>query len=209
MSGAWIQTYSGVAFDLEHPTVDMVRPEDVAHALGNICRFTGHSSRLYTVADHSIHLARYFLYDEIRRCRLFATTRTRHTTGSVVLRALALQALCHDAHEAYYGDMSSPLKSLLPSYRALEARGASVVRRALWVPEDVHPLVVEADHRILLNEKDTFMGPAPRGWDDRGLRPLPIRPLRCSDNPAAEWAALYGELRTACDHSMSVNKDRS
>jgi 5'-deoxynucleotidase YfbR-like HD superfamily hydrolase len=86
----FITTASGVAFDLLSPTADMVRAEDIAHALARLCRFTGHCLALnYSVAQHSCLVA------------------------SLVPGPLRLAALLHDAAEAYIGDLSSPLKAAL------------------------------------------------------------------------------------------------
>jgi len=47
LSPHWIQTASGVEFDLLEPRPEDVRIEDVAHALSNICRYTGHVRQFY------------------------------------------------------------------------------------------------------------------------------------------------------------------
>lgn len=96
-----IITRSGISFDLKSPTVDMVKIEDIAYALSRICRFTGHvdiPNGIYSVATHSYNVS----------------IQLSHSPK------LALLGLLHDAPEAYYGDVSSPLKSLLPEYRQLE-----------------------------------------------------------------------------------------
>jgi len=54
MSEYWIQTHSGKRFDLLDPAPEMVDVGDIAHALGMICRFTGHCSRPYSVAEHCV-----------------------------------------------------------------------------------------------------------------------------------------------------------
>src|SRR5690606_23156115 len=41
--GPWIQTYTGRRFYVTAPRPEDVCIEDVAHALSNICRFTGHT----------------------------------------------------------------------------------------------------------------------------------------------------------------------
>ena len=95
----WIQTHSGIAFDLLKPTPDMIVIDDIAHALSNLCRFTGHS-KFYSVAQHS-RLASFMVSEQF-----------------------ALQALMHDASEAYLTDISAPLKALpcMAEYKKLEAK---------------------------------------------------------------------------------------
>lgn len=90
--GFWIQTRTGVAFDLSDPHPSMFKIEDVAYALAHQCRFTGHCSRHYSVSEHSRHVA---------------------LSVAEVNPEWALAALLHEVEEAYIGDLSSPLKALL------------------------------------------------------------------------------------------------
>ena len=53
----WIQTYTGRAFDLLDPRPEQIDPLDIAHALSQICRFTGHVREFYSVAQHSVLVA--------------------------------------------------------------------------------------------------------------------------------------------------------
>lgn len=96
MNGAWIQTVSGKAISLENPDPDLIDIDDIAHALSNIGRFTGHTRQFYSTAQHSVLVA------------------------SIMPPELQMWGLCHDMPEAYLGDVSSPLKSVLPGYRRLE-----------------------------------------------------------------------------------------
>lgn len=89
-----MQTLSGDYFDLADPHHSPINIMDIAGSLSKQCRFTGHTKDLYTVAQHSVHVS-----------HLVETE-----TGST---ALALIALLHDAHEAYTGDISTPMKSVL------------------------------------------------------------------------------------------------
>lgn len=50
----YIQTFSGQHFDLIDPQPETIRIEDIAHALSQINRFTGHTKRPYSVAQHSL-----------------------------------------------------------------------------------------------------------------------------------------------------------
>src|SRR5215217_2415409 len=54
--GDWIQTRSGVKFHLLDPKPEDFRIGDIAHALSNVCRFTGHVRKFYSVAEHSVRV---------------------------------------------------------------------------------------------------------------------------------------------------------
>ena len=91
-SEIYISTYSGIKFNLFNPAAEDVNIEDISHALSNICRFNGHSSRFFSVAQHCLIVSHLLMQE---------TTR------------LMLLGLLHDAHEAYIGDMPTPVKRLL------------------------------------------------------------------------------------------------
>ena len=55
--GDWMQTHSGLRFYPLDPRPEDIRIEDIAHALPMICRFNGHCSRFYSVAEHSLNVA--------------------------------------------------------------------------------------------------------------------------------------------------------
>lgn len=54
ISGPTIILRSGNYFDLQDPSASRFEVSDIAHALSNICRFTGHTQRFYSVAEHSV-----------------------------------------------------------------------------------------------------------------------------------------------------------
>ena len=57
MTKHWIQTHSGLAFDLLDPKPDQINIHDIANALSKLCRFTGHVKQFYSVAEHSIRVS--------------------------------------------------------------------------------------------------------------------------------------------------------
>ncbi len=82
----WIQTFTGKKVYPLSPRVADIDIRDIAHALSLLCRFGGHCSEFYSVAQHSVYVA-YALPDHLR-----------------------LWGLLHDAAEAYLCDIPSPVK---------------------------------------------------------------------------------------------------
>lgn len=124
-----ISTVSGKFFDLLKPEDYEYDIEEIAHSLSNLCRYTGHSNTFYSVAEHSVLVSR------------------------LVPDKLALTGLLHDASEAFVGDVSSPLKKLLPEYRAIEDRIQQSIANHFGLeypfPKEVH----EADKRMYWQER--------------------------------------------------------
>jgi hypothetical protein len=128
-----IQIGSGAYFDLLNPDPATVRVEDIAAALSRLCRFTGHCRRFYSVAQHSTLVSR------------------------LVPPELARWGLYHDAAEAYLGDVASPLKRLLPDYKAIEHRVEEAVFAALGLYGPMPPEVKRADLVALAAEKHDLL----------------------------------------------------
>ena len=128
-----ILTASGRYFDLLAPERSQFDINEIAHALANLCRFTGHTSRFYSVAQHSV------------------------LTSYLVPEEHALAALLHDAAEAYLGDVASPLKHLLPEYAAIYARVESALLAHYGLPSELPPCVKRADLIMLATEKRDLM----------------------------------------------------
>lgn len=148
MSKSCIRTYTGGRFFPLDPTVTDVYVLDIAHALSNMCRFTGHVTEFYSVAQHSVHVS-----EEVRRMG-----GTPHEQ---------LQALLHDASEAYMTDVSSPVKHTdgMAAYREAEKRLTAVIYSAYCLPIEESPKVKEADLKLLVTEARDLMGD-PQDWPD-------------------------------------------
>jgi hypothetical protein len=63
----------------------------------------------------------------------------------------------HDATEAYVGDVSRPLKMMLPQYKEIEARVWRAIALKFDLPEDLPPQVKHADNVMLVTEKRDLM----------------------------------------------------
>lgn len=142
-----VLTRFGVEFDLLNPHPDMVDGFDISHALGNLCRYNGHTSRFYSVAEHCV-LMSYAVPPED-----------------------ALWALLHDATEAYVGDMVSPLKAVIPQFSEIEDKIMGVICERFDLPVDMPASVRVADERIRFNERLALYS----GWRlHEGERPLDV-----------------------------------
>lgn len=112
----WMLGYQGEKIDLVEPENTTIYPETIGRVLGRLERFGGHTRRPWSVLEHSFLVA-------------FIAGRILPDAGDDFLVA----ALCHDAHEAYVGDMPSPMKPLIAGWREFEKRWEAHVREALEV----------------------------------------------------------------------------
>ncbi len=142
----WIQTYLGLAFDLDAPRVEQIEIEDIAHALSNICRYNGHCAWHYSVAQHSVYVAQLI---------------------EAVEPELALVGLLHDSAEAYIGDWSSPLKQVFRKIAIAVLGLEHDIERVIGERYGVdlvtrNKLIKQADLVTLADEKAALFGPSPR-----------------------------------------------
>lgn len=122
--GGCIRTYpTGTLVAPSAPNTGLIYIEDIAHALAHECRFGGHVKEHYSVAQHCVLVSRH------------------------VPRRLRMEALLHDAAEAYLKDIPRPWKKdpAMDGYRSTEKifENAIAVRFGLTTWES--PEVKEAD----------------------------------------------------------------
>lgn len=155
--GHFIQTYTGINYYPADPRPLDVEIRDIAHALSMLCRYTGHCKFFYSVAEHSLLVA-----DLVRR----------QVHGPEV----ELEALLHDAAEAYCNDISRPLKRSLRDYRIVENLNDIAVRTRFDLPISHTPAIKAADNDLLHCEYTTLMThPLPEGTPGTFQSDVPIR----------------------------------
>lgn len=143
-----------------HVTLDDINIDDMAHNLGQICRYNGSVDEFYSVAEHSFNIS-----DALRR------------DGALPL--VQLQGLLHDGPEYITGDMIRPLKNALrnevPAAAALLKRVDDDIAdliAAKYILGPFDPRVHEYDDRIVNDEKAFLFGTS-KPWDHGG-KPLDI-----------------------------------
>lgn len=171
--GPTILLASGAYFSFEHPERTPLPVEDIAHALSHICRFTGHCREFYSVAQHAV------------------------LTSYLAPPEFAFHALHHDDVEAVLGDMSSPLKRLIPQYKAIERRIEAVILAQFGLPAEMPPEVKRADLVALRTEQRDLMHKAGGLWKSLdGIEPsnrfrvLPLSP----EQAATQYLRRHREL---------------
>jgi hypothetical protein len=148
--GPKIMLRSGAWFDFLAPSSSAFTIEDIAHGLANICRYSGQCARFYSVAEHSLFV-------------------------SSVASEYELEALMHDAAEAFLGDITRPLKQLLPEFKRIEAEVECVILERIGLSAPLPPVIKEADLRVLAAEQLQIMPPGTADWaHDLGVRPAAI-----------------------------------
>lgn len=137
----WYETFTGKIIYPYKPNEVVVDIRDISHALSHVCRFGGHSSSFYSVAQHSV------------------------LVSQLVSPRNAFLGLMHDATEAYLGDMVRPIKHRMQEYQNLEAEWESVISKKYGIVGD-HDEVKEADNHILSIEVRKLIPSKGVGWPD-------------------------------------------
>jgi 5'-deoxynucleotidase YfbR-like HD superfamily hydrolase len=178
VSNPWLQTSSGIALDLLNPQPAQICLGDIARQLSRLPRFNGATSGpvAFSVAQHS--------------CLVMELVA--HYTRASPDPMLLLAALLHDAHEAYVGDMPTPVKDALAhlgngfivGWCMLVDRIQCAVHQSValssQLPGEWEHLIRAADLQALTLERDAFMLPLAKPWPDMPKPPqgfdMPLAP---------------------------------
>ena len=130
MGARYFRTFTGREIDPLDPKPDKISIFDVAHALSQICRFVGHTTAFYSVAQHSVHVSKHVPQED------------------------ALWGLLHDASEAYLCDLPAPIKRdpEMSIYRIAEDRLMLAVCERYSLPPEMPHSVKIADKVLLATE---------------------------------------------------------
>lgn len=104
---------------------------EIGGALSKLCRYGGHCSSFYSVAEHSV---------------LVADLMKFYHLGD------PMEGLLHDATEAYLVDIPGPWKCRLPDYLAMEDALERKFRRDFKLPPEKTPGCKRADWIALMIE---------------------------------------------------------
>lgn len=170
MTTPFIETFTGEAFTPLSPAMSSIWIEDIAHALSNQCRFSGHVREFYSVAEHCVRVSRLLeAWGEDEDVQLWG--------------------LLHDASEAYLVDIPKPLKEseFGESYR----RSENLLMRAICMRfglATTEPLAVKtADMAMLNTEARDLMPYKPAHWKELKVPAL--------DERIVPWAPKEAEKR--------------
>lgn len=132
--GRYMLTFTGRKFYPNDIRPGDICIEDIAHGLAGELRFGGQSPRRITVAEHSLLVCEYLSIESVQ---------------------LGIWGLLHDASEAYLKDIPSPVKVLLPDYKALEDKVMSAIALEFGLPAGFQhdPRVKAADAYVLSKEQ--------------------------------------------------------
>lgn len=203
----WLQVLGGVAFDLVHPRPEQVDFGTIATVLARTPRFGGHTDGgTLSVAQHCEQGARAILRD----------------TGRA---DWAAAFLIHDAHEAYIGDLPTPVQNALAAVAALidgDTNSGDIVKRAIealkrrldiaiylaaGIPDvsvEMWGVVKSYDRRMCVTEHDARMPLAPRlPWHSFG----PIKPVAMVDTYPWSEGCVRSLYMAACYEMLPAFRD--
>jgi hypothetical protein len=160
------------------------RIETIAHALSMLCRYGGHVSSFYSVAEHCLLVER------------IAEERTMFVYEGESRNQLRREALVHDAAEAYLIDLPAPFKRMqeMTHYRAAEERLAYELRSWFGLRATETAFVKDIDVEIRGTERRDLMGNRQMQWETAP----PIDGIQCGTMSPIEakvaWLAKFWEL---------------
>lgn len=169
-------SYSGGMVNLSDLKPEDVKLMDIAHSLSNACRYNGHCSRFYSVAEHSVRLARYAMLN-------LKTEDNYHIE-------MAKYLLMHDATETYVGDMIFHLKDRIPAFGTFEDSIAEVIHIRFDLPDMDNDMTAHAKHldrAVCFDEMYILFGRIDPWFYENQVEPLGLEKLLLSPDDRFGW----------------------
>jgi len=155
-----VETYTGKQFWPLDPRPEDVCIEDIAHSLSMQCRFNGHCSRFYSVAEHSVIVA-------------------KELEARDYYPGVQLEGLLHDAAEAYICDIPRPLKRHIASYSSIEYKVQKAIFEAFNLPmitaNHLAYMIKDIDTSLMVYEAESIMPNANNWTSEYNTIPLKIK----------------------------------
>lgn len=170
-----LATATGGTWSPLDPKPEHVLIEEVASGLARCCRYGGQireEIEIYSVAEHSVLMLDWAMKNGLIPGRDMPLSQEE-----------GLAILFHDGAEAYLGDMVTPLKELIPEFRAIEDLSQAAVFEAFGVDPalaaELKPYIKNIDERIWLDEKEhLILEPALTEWKEDLWKDKPeLQPL--------------------------------
>jgi hypothetical protein len=166
-----IETVSGRRINPTNPDALQIDIQDIAWSLSRIPRYVGHTitATPYNVAQHSVYVAQ--LVEKMITREIVTPIPEDDLDAAYAEGSLGLHALFHDAHEAYTGDIPSPIKripELRGPLKAIEQRLDSSIREAFGLEdpsESIRNIVKYADNLAQAVESYQFMSSRGLSWN--------------------------------------------
>lgn len=178
-----VRTYTGRNVSLAVPDASTIEIRDIACSLSRINRFNGSTRLPLNVADHSLNVVRWLSLQK----------------APPVVQMLGL---LHDAHEAYIGDITAPVRRELCEWagRDIVQRIAERLDQAIRVALGLNRHV-ETAHLALVHLADQCVLAAE--WRDlmEGTSPFPAQPVsfaikpRNADQSELTFLKTFDQLR--------------
>jgi len=193
--GDFIGTFTGRRFWPLDPRAEEVDPRDIAHALSLKCRWTGHCSRLYTVAEHSLRVA------AIVRAGLAVAPEWGPLADLPPGADPVPYALLHDAAEAYLADVARPVKRFLFEWSEIEARVDAAILDAFKLtppsPEVAAVVAWADDVALVLEAQALFRYDVHAAWPGLPMLNAPAAVLAAPGVAVPEYAlgaAVFSDM---------------
>jgi len=124
--GNKMRTYSGRYIDAFNMKIEDIDIIDIAHSLSLTTRWNGHSKEPYSISEHCVWMAERATAPETK-----------------------MEALLHDASEAYIVDVPTPIKKRMPEYLIVEEQIMKLVAEKFGFNHKMSDEVKKLDRQAL------------------------------------------------------------